>query len=192
MGMARVVVTGWSPDWSAWFARIRDYLAPALAGLDVRLEHVGSTSVPGLAAKPVIDLDIVAPAGKPDLLPAVRGALAGLGYASRGDLGVPGRETFARPDRARHPQAPDLYYHLYLGLAGSASIANHLLLRDWLRAHPDDARRYGDLKRRLAAEFPEDIDAYIRGKTALVVSLLLAAGMPPSDVEAIRRLNTAL
>jgi len=92
MRTKQVVVVAWQPEWPARFEEIRGALLPALEGLICGIEHVGSTSVPGLAAKPIIDLDIVLPDAS--VFPRVRDALAGLGYRHEGDLGIPGREAF--------------------------------------------------------------------------------------------------
>jgi GrpB-like predicted nucleotidyltransferase (UPF0157 family) len=101
------------------------------------IEHVGSTSVPGLAAKPVIDMTVVVPT--PAAMGAVIARLATLGYRHRGDLGVPGREAFDRPGGT-----PD--HNLYACVAENDGLRNHLALRDHLRGNPAAARSYGSLK----------------------------------------------
>src|SRR5262245_51865013 len=104
-----------------------------LAGVAVTIEHVGSTAVPGLAAKPIIDMDVVI-RSRSDL-PAVITRLATLGYQHQGDLGIPDREAFRPP-----PGLPP--HHLYVCLAGCAALRNHITLRDHLRSHPADAATY--------------------------------------------------
>jgi GrpB-like predicted nucleotidyltransferase (UPF0157 family) len=158
-----VVIAAYAPRWPACFARLRDRLATALGPLAVRIEHVGSTAVPGLAAKPIIDLDVVV-ATQGDLS-AVIERLRPLGYRHEGDLGVPGRDAFASP-----PGSPA--HHLYVCPADSPALARHLALRDLLRADPEAARAYGDLKRTLAARFGDDRVAYTEGKTLFIESLL--------------------
>src|SRR5215216_2293030 len=160
---APVVIAAYDPRWPACFARLRDRLAAALGPLAVRIEHVGSTAVPGLAAKPIIDLDVVV--ATQDDLSAVIGRLRSLGYRHEGDLGVPGRDAFASP-----PGSPA--HHLYVCPADSPALARHLALRDLLRADPEVARGYGDLKRTLAARFGHDRVAYTEGKTVFIESLL--------------------
>jgi GrpB-like predicted nucleotidyltransferase (UPF0157 family) len=144
------------------------------------LEHVGSTSVPGLRAKPVIDACIVV--ASPRDIPHVVRALSSLGYVHRGELGVPGREAFRQP--ASLPK-----HHLYASYRGSLSLKNHLGLRDYLRAHPQVAREYGDLKATLASRFPDDIDAYIAGKTNFILGILRQVGVTPEELAAIRSIN---
>jgi GrpB-like predicted nucleotidyltransferase (UPF0157 family) len=158
-----VVIAAYDPRWPARFAQLRDRLTAALGPLALRIEHVGSTAVPGLAAKPIIDLDVVV--ATPDDLPAVIGRLRPLGYTHEGDLGVPGRDAFAAP-----PGSPP--HHLYVCPAGSPALARHLALRDRLRADPAAARAYADLKRALADRFRNDRVAYTDAKTAFIDALL--------------------
>jgi GrpB-like predicted nucleotidyltransferase (UPF0157 family) len=164
---APVVIVDYDPRWPATFASLADRLAAALGSLAVGIEHVGSTAVPGLAAKPIIDLDVVI-ASRADL-PAVIDRLRLLGYDHEGDLGVPGRDAFASP-----PGGPS--HHLYVCPAGSPALARHLALRDRLRADPEAAGAYGDLKRSLAARFGHDRAAYTDAKSAFIEALL--AGRP--------------
>jgi GrpB-like predicted nucleotidyltransferase (UPF0157 family) len=144
------------------------------------LEHVGSTSVPGLRAKPIVDACIVV-ASRRDI-PHVVKALAKVGYAHRGDLGVPDREVFGPP--AALPK-----HHLYASHRGSLSLKNQLGLRDYLRVQPEAAREYGDLKEHLARTFPEDIDSYIAGKTEFILGILRTIGFTDEEIAAIRALN---
>ena len=158
--------------WARDFRLIRDRLWPVVAGSAVAVEHVGSTAVPGLAAKPVIDVDVVV--ADPDRVGPVVTALASIGHAHLGDLGIPGREAFS--------SAPGLPpHHLYVVVLGSAPYRDHVDLRDHLRAHPGSAARYAAEKRRLAPLLATDREAYVRGKAWLVAELLAAAraGRPP-------------
>lgn len=159
----RATVVPYDPAWPDVFASLRDRIAPALEGLDVRVEHVGSTSVPGLAAKPIIDLDVVV--ASPELVPVVVDRLAGLGYEHQGDLGIVGREAFRQP-----AGLPD--HHLYVVVEGSAPYRDHVDLRDQLRANPADAERYARLKQEVAHLLSVDRGAYVEAKSALVQQLL--------------------
>ena len=152
----------------------------AVADFAVTVEHVGSTSVPGLAAKPIIDLGVVAPTRKDVTLAIER--LARLGYVHRGDLGVDGREAFGH--------APDLpAHHLYVYTQGNLALRNHIALRDFLRTHPESVREYGALKKNLAAQHPNDIDAYVAGKTDVILSILRESDLTPSELNAIEAMN---
>jgi GrpB-like predicted nucleotidyltransferase (UPF0157 family) len=178
--MSRVELKAYDPEWPRTFERIRARVWPAVQHAAMSLEHVGSTSVPGLRAKPVIDACIVV-ASRRDI-PHVVKALATIGFVHRGDLGVPYREAFKPP-----PALPK--HHLYASHRGSLSLKNHLGLRDYLRAHPNAAREYGDLKEALARRFPEDIDSYIAGKTEFILGILRQIGITDEELATIRRLN---
>lgn len=179
--MSYVVVSDYDPAWPAHFERLREDLWPAVRHCAERIEHVGSTSVPGLAAKPVIDMTIVT-----NDLPGVIAALDRIDYRHNGDQGVPGREAF----RAPRDQGPDVpRHHTYACAPSALQLRNHLALRDALRADPDRARAYGELKRALARRFPDDIDAYVDGKTAFILALLKDAGFGSEELEAIGAVN---
>jgi GrpB-like predicted nucleotidyltransferase (UPF0157 family) len=115
-------------------------------------------------------------------VPLVIERLAALGYSHRGNLGIADREAFDHPeDLPRH--------NLYVCPRGTIGIVNQLAVRDYLRAHPDAARRYGELKQQLAARFPDDIDSYVFGKTDFVLGILSAAGLTPQQLAEIERVN---
>jgi acetyl esterase/lipase len=176
----RIEVVEADPAWAARFEDLRARIAPALDGLALAIEHVGSTAVPGLAAKPIVDLDVVV--ADEAAAAAAIARLERLGYRHVGDRGVPGREAFERP-----PGTPP--HHLYVCLRGGVALENHLRLRDRLRADPERARAYGDLKRRLAEAHPDDIDAYIAGKTAFIASVLREEGMAAADLDEVEAAN---
>ena len=165
--MDEVVIVEYDPRWPALFAQIAARVRAAFAGGPlIGIEHVGSTSVPGLSAKPVIDIDVVIPS-RADL-PDATARLAALGYVHQGDGGIPTREAFREP-----PGTPR--HNLYVCAGDSPELRRHLAFRDWLRAHPEDARRYGRLKRDLAARHGADRDAYCEDKTAFVRAILAKA-----------------
>lgn len=175
-----ISVVPYDPAWAAAFERVAQRLRPAVAGIPgARVEHVGSTSVPGLAAKPIIDVDVIVPAAH---LPAVVAALASLGYVHRGDLGVTGREAF-------HPPDVDPPRHVYACAADTLHVRNHLAVRAVLRARPDLRDRYGAVKLALAADPSMDIDRYLAGKTALLQEVLACSDLDADDLATIRRLN---
>lgn len=181
-----IELTDHDPRWPDAFARLRDRIWPACrdAGA-LAVEHVGSTAVPGLAAKPVIDLDVVIRADAD--LPPVQAALVGLGYRPRGDLGVPQRYAFRAPDA---PDAPAIRHHLYVCVADSAALRNHLRVRDRLRADPALRDAYAALKRELAAR-AETSDAYVAGKTDFLLAVLADAGLGADELRAIEAINRA-
>jgi GrpB-like predicted nucleotidyltransferase (UPF0157 family)/quercetin dioxygenase-like cupin family protein len=172
-----IVVTAYDPAWPDWFERIRGRVWPAVADVALRIDHVGSTSVPGLAAKPIIDLDVVV-ASEGDVRPAIA-RLREIGYTWRGNLGLEGREAFfAKPDS-------DLpKHHLYLVVENNRAHMDHWLLRDVLRDDAVARARYAELKRRNVELADRDIDVYLAAKAKLVQELLTRAraerGLPPA------------
>ena len=166
---ALIEIADYDSCWPETFASLRDQVAAALGPLGKWIEHVGSTAVPGLPAKPVIDLDVVL-ATRADL-PEVITRLGALGYLHEGDLGISGREAFTCP-------AGTPAHHLYVCTADSHELARHLAFRDYLRAHPGQACAYAELKRSLAAQFRSDRDAYSRGKAAFIEQALRSS--PPT------------
>ena len=155
----------YDPEWKVQFGLIRDMLAGALGEFALSVEHVGSTSVEGLAAKPILDIDIVI--GSRADLPEVVRRLAALSFVHKGDLGIPGRESFRRTFEDGF-----MAYHVYVCAQDSAELARHLAFREWLRSHPDDRDAYGRLKMELAARFPNDIEGYMAGKHDWIQSAL--------------------
>ena len=176
--MKNVVVVEYDPEWPEVFERLRATIWSAVSDVALTIEHVGSTAVPGLAAKPVIDLDVVVP---DDAVPVAIARLARIGYRHRGDLGIPGREAF------RHDLA--IPHHVYVCPRSSAALGNHLAVRDHLRTDDEAAAAYGALKRRLAEQFPHDMDGYVAGKTHFLVDLLRSLGFQPDALDAIERMN---
>lgn len=161
-----IVVVDYDPTWPALFATLRAPVAAALGDLAVAVEHVGSTAVPGLTAKPIIDLDVAIPSA--DSLQAAINRLAPLGYIHQGDLGIPGRAAFDWP---RHlPQ-----HHLYVCALDNAEYRRHLLLRDYLRTHADAAAAYAALKRQPAARYRTQREAYAEAKGPFVAAVLAQA-----------------
>src|SRR6202453_458187 len=153
--MKPVVVVEYDPGWPELFQFFRARIVTALGGLATAVEHVGSTAVVGLAAKPIIDMDVLLVSA--DALPTAIERLASLGYAHQGDLGIPEREAFLAP-------AGESPHHLYVCPPHSREFRRHLALRDYLRSHPKEAKVYGDLKQALALKFSLDRAAYMAGK----------------------------
>jgi GrpB-like predicted nucleotidyltransferase (UPF0157 family) len=160
------VVVAYQPQWPQQFAVIRAAVDVALADVSHDTDHVGSTAVPGLPAKPIIDVDVVVPAA--DVVPVAVARLAAAGWVPEGDLGVTGREAFEPRD--------DLpYHHLYVVVSGSLPYRDHIDLRDLLRARPDRAAQYAALKRQLEPLLGTDREAYVAGKADLITDLLREA-----------------
>jgi GrpB-like predicted nucleotidyltransferase (UPF0157 family) len=157
-----VRVVEYDERWPSLFAAEALRLREACATLPVTLEHVGSTAVPGLCAKPVLDIL----AGHPPDTPAASYVtpFRRVGYEHRGDRGIPGHQFFRRGQ----PRA----YHIHLVEQGGALWREYLAFRDVLRSDPDAKREYTELKRALAGRFSRDREGYIDGKTTFVRTML--------------------
>jgi GrpB-like predicted nucleotidyltransferase (UPF0157 family)/predicted kinase len=161
-----VVVAEYDAEWPELFERIARPIRAAVADLGAKVEHIGSTSVPGLAAKPIIDLDVVVRSAD-DVATAIEWVRA-LGYVYQGDKGIRGREAFLWP-----PDTPP--HHLYVVVEGSRPYADHVDFRDYLRAHPESAREYAALKLSVAAKHADDPLGYADAKSDFVEAVLRAA-----------------
>jgi GrpB-like predicted nucleotidyltransferase (UPF0157 family) len=180
--MSAVVVVDYDEAWPNQFDALAERIWPAVRDVAHSIEHIGSTSVPGLAAKPIIDMSIVVPSSTN--IPVVIGRLGALGYRHRGNLGIEGREVFQQP--------PDLpRHHLYACPAGTIGLLNPLALRDYLRANADSARRYGALKKRLAEEYADDVDGYTVAKTDFILNILKQVGFSEEQLASVERMNKA-
>ena len=160
---APITIENYDPRWPEQCAALCSKLSKALGQLAARIEHVGSTAVPGLAAKPIIDIDVLLQ--NPADLPEVIRILAALGYKHCGELGVLGREAFQAP-------TGEFPHHLYVCRPDSPEFHRHIAFRDYLRAHPSDAEAYSRLKRTLAVQFAADREGYNRAKTEFIQEIV--------------------
>lgn len=163
----------YNPDWPSQFDQIREALLATLGPLASRIEHVGSTSMPGISAKAILDIDLVVE-GAEAMLAAIK-ALEEFGYEHKGDLGVSGREAFrCRSDEKRKDVPPNNWpaHHLYACIEGSRELRRHLAFRDHLRANSVAAAEYSQLKARLAARYAWDRIRYNDEKAPFVVGVL--------------------
>ncbi len=161
-----VYIASYDPVWPKQFSALAARVLAASGPGARRAEHVGSTAVPGLGAKRVIDLDLVVTA--PVELADVIRRLTAIGYVHEGDLGIPGREAFRAP--VGEPQ-----HHLYVVLEGSTELGRHLAFRDALRTDPALRDRYAALKRAAATQHRNDRTAYSQAKTAFIANVLAEA-----------------
>ncbi len=156
----QVRVVPHDPAWKEAFEAEAAALRSVLGDEAVAIHHIGSTSVPGLRAKPTIDVLIeVREIGKLD---GLEPEMAHRGYEAWGEYGIPGRRFFTR-DRG-----PERLCNVHAFEAGSHEVERHLAFRDHLIQHPETARAYGDLKKNLAEKFPADMEAYMEGKDAFI------------------------
>ena len=157
----RIVVEPYREAWEQDFTAIAAELWNAVGDLALRIEHVGSTAVPGLSAKPIIDIDIVIPGESS--FETVVSRLAGIGYRHEGDLGIPGREAFDYSGK-EHLQK----HHLYVCPEDSPELRRHIAFRDYLRSHPEAVKEYSRVKEEGARLYPDDIEGYIAHKAPFI------------------------
>lgn len=170
MGTKKVVVLPYDRGWKTDFEQIRQELGAALGNLALAIEHVGSTSVEGLSAKPCIDIDVVI--ADYTVFDAVVQKLSAIGYTHEGNLGIPEREAF------RYEEKPHLRkHHLYVCPRNSRELHRHITFRDYLRSHPEAAREYGRVKETAARLFPEDMDRYMAYKAPCIARLYEECGL---------------
>jgi len=144
------LIQGYQESWKEDFIQIKEVLIGALSGLDVTIEHVGSTSVPGLAAKPIIDVDIAC--AENVKFDVVRKRLSIIGYEHKGDFGIPEREVFKRDQLLEHLVLDTITHHLYVCPYGSLELKRHLFFRDYLIENEGARIEYQHLKMKIATE----------------------------------------
>ena len=177
-----VLVVPYSDQWPGQFERVEADLRRALEGVAVlAIEHVGSTSVPGLAAKPVIDIDVVVAR---EHVAAAISALITAGYAHRGDLGVTDRESMAAPD-------DDPRRNVYVCVEGTLHLRNHLAVRSILRERDDLRDGYGAVKLELAQDPDLDMATYLARKSPVLQEVLALSDLSDAEKRAILALNTS-
>lgn len=163
-----VEVVPYEPAWKAEYARIEARMLEIAGDLIIAAEHVGSTSIEGLSAKPVIDIDLVMESY--EKLPEIIRRLQQYGYEHQGNLGIEGREAFRSVKDDGF-----MKYHLYVCPKDGKGYLEHIAFRNYLRSSPADLEEYQAVKQRLADEYRYDIDSYCEGKTEFVHSILRKA-----------------
>lgn len=154
-----VKVVPYDNEWSELFKQEKEVLHSILSDLLVEIHHIGSTAIPGIYAKPVIDiLPVVINISEVDEL---SDAFEARGYEGRGEFGIMGRRYFVKGK-------PERTHHIHIFEKGDSHIVRHLAFRDYMITHPAEARAYSDLKKRLAKEFADDRESYIDGKDSFV------------------------
>lgn len=161
----------WKRDFlQADFLQIKAELANVLGQLAMEIEHVGSTSVQGLSAKPIIDIDVVIKDYSE--LENVISALEKIGYQHEGNLGITGREAF-KYEGKEHLRK----HHLYVCPEDSQELRRHIAFRDYLKTHPDAVREYSRIKEEGAELYPDDIDRYIEHKSPFIEKIYAEIGI---------------
>jgi GrpB-like predicted nucleotidyltransferase (UPF0157 family) len=165
-----VTVVPYDDSWKLAFEKIKKELEITIGDLIIGIEHVGSTSVEGLSAKPCIDLDVIIP--DYTVFDTVVSRLKTIGYIHEGNLGIQDREAF------RYEDKPHLYkHHLYVCPRHSGELHRHITFRNFLRNNPEAAKMYGAAKEAAARLFPNDIDGYMQYKAPCIEELYETCGL---------------
>lgn len=160
MRTKRVVVEKWNPQWKYEYEKIVASLGKDIIYNSIKIEHVGSTSVEGLSAKPVIDLDIVI---EKDKFAIIKELLNKKGYEYEGDLGIEGREAFSYSGKEEL-----MTHHLYVCPKDSKELFKHITFRNFLKNNPALAAEYSKVKEQAAVLYPDDIDKYMEFKSEII------------------------
>lgn len=185
-----IVIEPYNLQWAVNFYALKEVYAENLNNIECDIQHVGSTSVPGLSAKPILDIDIVV--RDTETSKQVIGVLESIGYIHVGDLGIPQREALKRSNEGvpyTNTNKQWQKHNLYVCIAGCTSVQNHLQLRDYLLSNYDAVIQYSELKKQLAAQYPNDMDSYVEGKTAFITSILQKTGFSKAELENITAQN---
>src|SRR5947209_11286664 len=159
--MRKVEVVPHNPGWRDAFEAEAKHVAAALGENVVTIRHIGSTAIPDIYAKPVLDL--LVEVGDITEVDGRSSAMESLGYEVMGEYGIPGRRYFRKDNREGIRT-----HHIHAFEAGSAEVGRHLAFRDYMIAHPGDAQKYSELKRRLADEHPQSMGGYMDGKDGFI------------------------
>lgn len=170
MRTVRVIVLPYDETWKSAFEEIKKELESAIGDLIIGIEHVGSTSVEGLSAKPCIDIDVIIKDYA--IFDAVVSKLETIGYIYEGNLGIKDREAFKYSDKPHLQQ-----HHLYVCPQQSEELHRHITFRDFLRGNPEAVKRYGAVKEKAAQLFPDDIEKYIEYKSPCIEELYKMCGL---------------
>lgn len=155
--MRKVEVISYQSSWLEAFEEEKQALSRVLGQLDYNIHHIGSTSVPGLAAKPVIDLLIEI--NNLSLIDQLGEGFQALGYHIMGEHGIKGRRFFMKDTDGKRS------HHIHAFERGENDVVRHLAFRDYLKVHPKAKQDYSDLKQKLAKKHPTNMEAYIEGKS---------------------------
>lgn len=175
-----IIIVDYNPDWPLQFEEIKVDLEAALSNVQyISIQHVGSTSVPSLSAKPILDIDVIVK--KEHVQTAIKAICSHSGYESKGEWGIPGRWALRNPSLLP-------VRNLYVCEDGCQALRNHLALRDTLRKNAELRDEYGRVKREIAAT-TANIEVYGEAKNDVVEKILKEAGFSDRDRNAIRDVN---
>ncbi|WP_282941577.1 GrpB family protein [Paenibacillus sp. RC67] len=167
--MRKTIVAEWTPEWAVRYSEVARLLKDILDTELVRIHHIGSTSIPCIGyAKPIID--ILIEVVNIEVISSFNEAMHDEGFSPKGENGIPGRRYFTKGGDQRT-------HHVHIFEVGHPSIAAHLDFKAYMLEHPQDAADYGQLKLRLAEQFPESVHQYQDGKRSLLENLVQKAAI---------------
>ena len=172
MRTKNVIVLSHDSNWSHEFEKIKVYLEKALENTIIGIDHVGSTSIEGLAAKPIIDLDIIIESY--NNFEEVKSRLQGLGYYYEGDLGIKNRQAFAYDEKQK---SQFMTHHLYVCPKYSDELKRHLAFCNYMKTHKEDIAKYSEVKLQAAKLYPTDIDSYVEYKSPCITEIYKKIGL---------------
>jgi len=186
------LIKAYDPEWKQSFDDIKMVLISALKeqSTSIDIEHVGSTAIPGMVAKPILDIDIII--REKALLSIVTAHLQDLGYINRGEQGIPGRFAFRQSSEyvpLTNPKSKWQSHHLYVCFNDSLALKNHLLIRDALLNDNQLVASYSKLKLDLANEKGMTREEYTIRKTTFILELLANLGLDSKELDEIYRAN---
>lgn len=161
--MKVTLVQPYDPAWPSQFQQIKAFLESGLLDVGCMIEHIGSTAIPGMVAKPIIDFDIVIP---PGTFSKVKARLETMGYVHQGDLGIKKRDAFDLANMDAKSRLSE--HHLYVCEDGVYELRKHLAFRDFMRRHPEWRERLNRLKQELCIKHNNSRQAYMDGKADMV------------------------
>ena len=170
MRTKRVVVVPYDEAWKNAFEEIKTKIEAEIGALIIGLEHVGSTSVEGMSAKPCIDIDVIIK--DYSVFGEIVRKLGAIGYIHEGDLGIKDREAFKYADKPHL-----MLHHLYVCPQYSEELRHHITFRDFLRRTPEAVRKYSLVKEKAVALFPDEIEQYIAFKAPCIEELYKECGL---------------
>ena len=166
----RVVVVPYDETWVFAFEKIKSEIEAVIGDMILGIEHVGSTSVKGMSAKPCIDVDVIIQ--DDSIFDEIAEKLGTIGYIHEGDLGIKDREAFKYTDKPHL-----MMHHLYVCPRYSEELRRHITFRDFLRHNAEAVQQYSFVKEEAARLFPNDIDQYIEYKTPCIEKLYAMCGL---------------
>ena len=170
MRTKRVVVVPYDEAWKNAFEEIKTEIEAEIGALIIGIEHVGSTSVKGMSAKPCIDIDVIIK--DYSVFDEIVRKLGAIGYIHEGDLGIKDREAFKYTDKSHL-----MLHHLYVCPQYSEELRRHITFRDFLRRTPEAVRKYSLVKEKAAELFPDEINQYIAFKAPCIEELYKECGL---------------